>query len=320
MGGKAKTTGSATNAAKSAETKSVEDQAVSGATTGENKNVGAGGGLPHPNPSPEEEGLKGADNNKRLAFLEERVPLLHAAVFGLAGRFASDMELAPLNADEDAVDTDLRLINAIANLDATPGELAAIKRAEFAEAQLAEIDKLLTEYDGFEKQEDESSFDFVVRFIASHDCIIDQLKADIKAQRQIIDGERPAPTTADIDPGAALLARLVAGQAENFCGLPQGAALALMFADEGAVLDVPPRSVSLEEISREGERAVYDRRLVFSPAGPAHEVSFVWLVARDPLAEPADFDSACAVRCEVPGGLRVGGGAMAAIPAGHLVF
>lgn len=60
--------------------------------------------------------------NERLAYLEDRIVALHAAVFGLAGRFAPEMELAPLDG-EDTFDTNLRLIGQIAAIEGAPGEV-----------------------------------------------------------------------------------------------------------------------------------------------------------------------------------------------------
>jgi hypothetical protein len=130
----------------------------------------------------------GADDNTRLAFLEGCVPLLHAAVFALAGRYAPTLELAPTS-DEDPVSTDLRLINEIAALPtpedqppplfedlsnqllvaqqgieardariaeledaakagpdgATPGEIAALARADEAEKALVDANATIAE-------------------------------------------------------------------------------------------------------------------------------------------------------------------------------
>jgi hypothetical protein len=56
-------------------------------------------------------------------------------------------------------------------------------------------------------------------------------------------------------------------------------------------------------------RSLYTRPIAFDPGTPPALVTSIWLIAGDK-----------AVRCDIPGGLRTGGGNAAAIPANHLVF
>jgi hypothetical protein len=62
-------------------------------------------------PAPE-----GSDNNTRLAFLESRVEPLITATANIAARYGGNVQLAPLNAEEDLVDCEIRILNEIAQL------------------------------------------------------------------------------------------------------------------------------------------------------------------------------------------------------------
>lgn len=70
---------------------------------------------------------------------EGRVGPLITATTNIAARYGRDVELAPLDENEDLVTTQIRILNEIAALpeETTPGELAAIRRAETAEGLTA---------------------------------------------------------------------------------------------------------------------------------------------------------------------------------------
>jgi hypothetical protein len=113
----------------------------------------------------------GPDNNKRLAFLESRVALLISAATAVIARFAPDMKLAPKDENEDLVDVQIRLLNQVATVetpcdrriaeleaqvaagatdiarsdDATEGEIAAIARADAADAKVKELEAEVAE-------------------------------------------------------------------------------------------------------------------------------------------------------------------------------
>lgn len=117
-------------------------------------------------PGKKTQAAHGPDNNKRLAFLESRVALLISAATAVIARFAPDMELAPKDENEDLVDVQIRLLNQVATAEtpcdrriaeleaqvaagatdvagsdnATEGEIAAIARADAADARVKELE------------------------------------------------------------------------------------------------------------------------------------------------------------------------------------
>jgi hypothetical protein len=64
-----------------------------------------------------------------------------------------------------------------------------------------------------------------------------------------------------------------------------------------------------------GQRAVHDGRVAFPASGSPVRVTTAWLAGTG-----KESGETAAVRCEISGGLRAGGGAEAAIPPGHLIF
>lgn len=204
--------------------------------------------------------------------------------------------------------------------EATAGELAAIARADAAEAELAAIVAFIDSHDDHERDHGDTVAGAVERLVMSIQADLREMDAQVAAANDEINrlsliGVEPEAEPAP-SPERAAFEALEAGEVEGFALLPEAAALVLVFSDEDAVLPVPPVPVSREEITLSGGRAVYDRRLGFDAAAPSHGLTNVWLVARDPSVD----DVPPAVRCAIPGGLRVGGGAQAAIPAGHLIF
>jgi hypothetical protein len=70
---------------------------------------------------------------------DEKLMELIGASTGAIARFAPDMELAPMNEAEPLIDVQIRLLKQLAEIPGTPGELAAIARAETAENELGEL-------------------------------------------------------------------------------------------------------------------------------------------------------------------------------------
>lgn len=98
---------------------------------------------------------------KHAAELDDRIMALIGATTAVIGRFAPDMELAPLNGDEQLIDVQIRLLEQLYGAEtpcdrriheleqklaagpdgATEGEIAAIARAEAAEKRVAELEE-----------------------------------------------------------------------------------------------------------------------------------------------------------------------------------
>ncbi len=312
--------------------------APAGPAESEEALVGAAPKAGETGPAGEAEKEKGPDNNKRLAFLEERVPLLHAAVFGLAGRFAPTMELAPASG-EDPVDADLRLIGAIAALDATPGELAAVQRADTIEGlAIAFGDKLAAV--GLEANPGENAYDLASRAITTRGAQLEAGSAErSRLTAALIDAGYP-PHVDEFAVDCAIraladmtvrLATAIAPQAggesqddarkaltkaakkevDLFGDLPDTAAITLRFGESNAFIpSIPPRDIERSVLKPAGAgRATLNLEIGFPPEGPPVRVTHAWLIA-----------GGKSVSCEIPGGMKVGGGAQARIPAGYLVF
>lgn len=71
-------------------------------------------------------------------------------------------------------------------------------------------------------------------------------------------------------------------------------------------IDVPAKAVRVLN-----GKLVIDKAIDFDPSLPSAEVTEVWL-------EPNEDDAFA--KCDIPGGLRIGGGHEAQLPAGHLAF
>lgn len=300
---------------------------------------------------------KGPDNNKRLAHLEAQHRML-------ADFFAMAPDSYKLTEGEDPIDGVLRVIGnqgaTIRSLlekegPATPGELAAIKRAEEAEAALAsgrdQIDRLtlfLTERPGFEAKEggeltdaaiirvieelDEYStkpLGALVYFVATNELrvgdrvfrpvdfeakqftVMDVLEAAAAAAQDAPARGDDLPFDLPPQSGAEELRDLRDGLAEQpatFADFSPCVPVELLFSDGSAILP-RRREIDRAQLKVTGSRVIFDAPIDFAPDGEPAKVTEAWLVA-----------GGAAVRCEIAGGLRVGGGAQASIPAGHLIF
>lgn len=71
---------------------------------------------------------------------DEKILELIGASTGVIARFAPDMELAPLNEAETLIDCQIRLLKQVADIEGSPGEIAAIARADAAAAALGELE------------------------------------------------------------------------------------------------------------------------------------------------------------------------------------
>ncbi|HEV2746423.1 MAG TPA: hypothetical protein VGW34_03885 [Allosphingosinicella sp.] len=88
-----------------------------------------------------------------------------------------------------------------------------------------------------------------------------------------------------------------------------GTATYRLRASDGATFVAAPVEAKAADFTMAGGRAVYQKRIAFSPEAAPAVVAAVWLVGPD-----------LAVRCEISSPLRAGGGAQAEIPAGHLIY
>ncbi|HEX8400515.1 MAG TPA: hypothetical protein VF628_02300 [Allosphingosinicella sp.] len=130
-------------------------------------------------------------------------------------------------------------------------------------------------------------------------------RAEAFAARAARQAERKASEDARAD-----YDRAVAGEVAVHAELPEGEALHLRFADGNSfVPHLPPVSVSADELEARGGRALYPLPVEFASDAPPAIVNAAWLVAGDK-----------AVRCEISGTLKTGGGASARIPSFHLIF
>lgn len=143
-----------------------------------------------------------------------------------------------------------------------------------------------------------------------------QIKAGEEAERKAnaarLDAERQRAEAA-----VRAYARATSGGISRYAG---GAAIAggrLFFSDGtrflspiGAI-DVPAKAARVLN-----GKLVIDQAIDFDPSLPSAEVTEVWLEPNENDAFPKEAFA----KCDIPGGLRIGGGHEAQLPAGHLAF
>lgn len=218
------------------------------------------------------------DNNKRLRYLEAQVDKLQAVL----GDRVTD--------GGDVIDTAIQVIgnqaDAIAPLIAdgertSPGELAAIKRAEEAEAKIAELKKQV------------AGLTTLVEEANAHNAT---LEATVSSAVPVSPVDREAYEEA------------VCREVPTFSALPDDEPIRLRFSDGRAFVG-PAIDVKPSEMEAAGGRALLMRPVDFGPEIDPAEIEAAWLIAGD---------KAC--RCELPSRFRIGGGAGGRFPAGHLIF
>lgn len=258
----------------------------------------------------------GEDNNRELAFLKGRHDALADKIGALGIAFPDGMDaydkavhlivnyrdqfealgqallaregFAP-QADEGAVQSAIRVLGELDD-----GLKLLAGKAETATARDGRIDAVLASR-AFDREDGESSADAVLRLVAA-------LDEAVVAARE----EDPSEPGDDRKAHKAALRNEVA----LFADLPDTAAITLRFGDGEAIIgSIPPREVARHELLPAGARMVFDARLDFDPSMPPARVRDAWLIAGKKT-----------LRCEIPGGLPVGGGAQAQIPAGFLEF
>lgn len=220
---------------------------------------------------------------------------------------AEEGAVSLIGENEDEIDAAIRIIaernNALATASTDVGRLTSLVKALTAKVEVAEkgvlsaaetigriYDFILSHAD-FQPVEGEALDETVKRFVET-----------IQAENRALYALQPVAEP-DALPGCN-----VYDEVAVFADLDPGQEIVLRFAD-GDVFVGPSVTVDASHLQAVGGRGLYQKRVDFPSDGSPSTVSVALLVAGEK-----------AVRCELPGGLRIGGGAQAAIPAGHLIF
>jgi hypothetical protein len=246
---------------------------------------------------------KGPDNNKRLAFLEGQ----HVKLRDFLTIAAEDGVACMVADGEDEVDAAIRILaernNALATALSDAGRLTSLVEALKAEAEglegeLVAVRAFIGSHADFQIDLDEATSNMVRRFVET-------IQAENRALFERVDA-------AQSDPAAPLpsdgYAEAVAGEVPTISELARRSGLQLRFSDGSAFVG-PVIGADAEAFIPAGPRGLYNQDVIFPAEGPPASVMAAWLL-----------DGEKAVRCEMSGGLRIGGGAQAKIPAGHLIF
>jgi hypothetical protein len=310
-------------------------QKPAGETT-QNQSVAGAGGAEKKSGSAAAVGPEVLDNNKRLHFLENQN-------LSLAQALEAVDDFGPLEG-EDPVDGAIRLID----------ELIA-KRETSASTSLPQIDRLtqfLVKHPAFTPKEGgEMTDDGIIRlvgqleekgdvatqalaglalYVATNDFRVGDrtfLGADfdrgaftiqdilMAAQVELATEGPPAPSLPEYaDVAAAEVA--VAGDLA-----PDAPMLVLCSDGESFIGSIPGLSVGIGDgLDLTGRRALLARPIACPSAAPPATVSEVWLIGFKPGSFDGEAGKLAAVKCQLAAGLRVGGGAQAVIPSGHLIF
>lgn len=140
-----------------------------------------------------------------------------------------------------------------------------------------------------------------------------QAEEDAKAQAKADDVKRKADARADEQrrEAAASAYRSALTRTPGDIHAAKELGGVLRFADGTTFLsDQGTRAIAGSEMSMLNGRIVIDKVLTFDAQGARATVSEAWL----------ELETGAMAKCDVPGGLQVGGGAEAQLPAGHLAF
>lgn len=256
----------------------------------------------------EAEPRPGEDNNRELAWLNGRYQAF-VEKLGALGHWREFSETV----DPDPFDAAIAALVAQASTigeQETGGKDLAGKLETYRDRDARLLDTL-EEAEGFVLAADESVHDAAIRVIGElRACVDGALKLAEERLETIAELDANPETGASVKDAAKAHAAAEKNEVATFAELPETGAITLRFGDgDRFIPTIPPIELTRDDFKPEGGRGLLMRAVDFDPGAPSARVTAAWIVAGRKT-----------VKCEISGGINVGGGAMAKIPAGHLIF